>query len=1201
MIFVSIYKYFSLHKKVMWTFLVLSLLLMGWLASQLQMQLDVTSFLPDSDETEVVFKNLNLTDRIVVMVSGKDDPYKLMDVAEDFKERMWQSSDSLHIKSLETQIDTESYVKTINFIYENLPLYLQEEDYITLDSLLTQDACDAKMRENYHKMTSLMGVGVQDMILKDPLGVGNKTLQKLSSLNVYDEYVIFDDYLFSQDYSTLFFFMESTDGVDSSDKNDELITSIETIIDSINSELSDIKISYFGSPAVATYNVRQVYSDLVLTISIALVTISILIALVYKRKRTIILLMVPVLYGLLFSLALILLVSGTISTIVIGTGSIILGLALSYSIHVISHSYYAENAEELVKELSYPLTVGSITTIGAFIGLMFTNSSLLQDFGMFAAANIVGTTIFCLVFLPHFLPKNQNQTETIGLKIINKINDYPFDKNKILIGALVLLTTIGLFYYNDVGFNSDMMRLNFMPEHLEKSKNELESHTASANVVLVVSHNADADSAIVDYQKTNNISLRLKEDSCIDKVSSIAEFLFTKEEQQIKLDRWNEFWSQEKKNKTRNVITKSALNNNFKEDTFSSFIALINNEYKTQDMLSAIQGTLFENFVQQTSETNLLMTQVSMKNDYRDRVYPQYEGVASVLDRSYFIGSMADGIKDNFNLILGISSVLIFVVLLISYGRLELAILAFLPMCISWILILGFMAIFNIEFNIISIILSTFIFGIGDDFSIFVLDGLISEYKFKKKSLLMHKTAIFFSALMTVLGMGVLILAKHPAIHSLGLVSLLGIVVVVLVSYILQPLLFRIFISGEASKVGLPHTLGSFIRTVLGFLFIGVNCIVFPLIMLSSLCLPIKHDKKRKIFRILLKALAKTVLNIFFGSNFTVKKNGEDFKKPAIIVPNHQSLVDLLMAFSISSSMVVVTQGWVFKSPLFGIIVRMAGYIPANSGIENIDDKVKEAIDNGLSILIFPEGTRSRDLKVHRFHKGAFYFAEKYNVDILPAVIYGSGMMFAKNQPQYVANGVLTMEFLPRITPLDTSFGADAKQRSKNVRAYIIEHLEKMKAKYDTPDNVYYRSALMKQYVFKDRNIEYSVFFDAIRNNWYKDIVKEISRDATVLELNTGYGQLALMLSMTSENRKVYAYSSSEEEYLIAKHSYYGKNITFFSDENEISECPMFDYIILHTKGEKINAHEQQLLEKFTTKLEGNGKICIFFVKNLEF
>ncbi len=1192
MIFVKIYKYFSVHKNIMWTCLVLSVLLMGLLSSRLKLQLDVTSFLPDSEETEMVFKNLNLTDRIVVMISG-NEPYKLMDVAEDFKKRMWLASDSLHIKSLETQINTESYVNTINFIYDNLPLYLEEEDYKSLDSLLRPDVCDAKMRDNYEKLTSLMGVGVQDMILKDPLGVGGKTLLKLQSLNTYNDYVIFEDYLFSKDYSTLFFFMEPADGLESSNVNDELTTSIENTINSINSEFTDVEVSYFGSPAVAAYNVRQVYSDLILTISIALITISLLIALVYKRKRTIILLIVPVLYGFLFSLSIISIVSGTMSVIVIGTGSIILGLALSYSIHVISHSYYTENAEELIKELSYPLTVGSITTIGAFIGLMFTSSSLLQDFGLFAASNIVGTTLFCLIFLPHFLPKNQKQTDTIGLRVINKINDYPFDKNKILIGALVLLTAIGLFYYDEVGFSSDMMRLNFMPEHLEKSQNKLDDHSAQTDVVLLVSHNIDADSAIVSYKNTYDKSLKLKGDSCIDNVSSVADFLLTNAEQQNRIDKWNEFWTPQKKEQAINVITKSALKNNFKKETFSSFIEIINAEYKTQDMLAAVEATLFENFVQQTPETNILMTHVSMKEENRDKVYPQYKGNASVLDRSYYIGSMADDIKDNFNLILGISSVLIFVVLLISYGRLELAILAFLPMCISWILILGFMAIFNIEFNIISIILSTFIFGIGDDFSIFVLDGLISDYKFKKKSLLMHKTAIFFSALMTVLGMGVLVLAKHPAIHSLGLVSLLGIVVVVLVSYILQPLLFRIFISGEASKVGLPHTICSLLRTIIGFLLIGTNCIVFQLIMLLSLCLPIKLEKKRKIFRVLLQIMAKSILVVMFGSNFTIKTNGEDFKKPTIIAPNHQSLVDLLMVFSINPSVVVVTQDWVFKSPLFGVIVRMAGYFSANSGIEVIDEKVKEALDNGLSILIFPEGTRSRDLKIHRFHKGAFYFAERYNVDILPAVIYGSGMVFAKNQPQYVANGILTMEFLPRITPEDATFGVDIKQRSKNIRALIMQHYEELKSKYNTPENSYYRTALMKQYVFKDRNIEYSVLFDAIKNNWYRDIVSEVSRDATVLDLNTEYGALALMLSMTSENRNVYAYSSSKENYLVAENSYYGKNIKFFTDETEINDLPMFDFIILHTQGNTITPYERQILDKYTPYLKDSGKIIL--------
>ena len=70
---------------------------------------------------------------------------------------------------------------------------------------------------------------------------------------------------------------------------------------------------------------------------------------------------------------------------------------------------------------------------------------------------------------------------------------------------------------------------------------------------------------------------------------------------------------------------------------------------------------------------------------------------------------------------------------ILCYGRIELTLMSLLPMGISWVIILGLMAMFGVEFNIVTIILSTFIFGIGDDFSIFIMDGLLSEYKTGRK------------------------------------------------------------------------------------------------------------------------------------------------------------------------------------------------------------------------------------------------------------------------------------------------------------------------------------------------------------------------------------------------------------------------------------------------------------------------------------
>ena len=82
-----------------------------------------------------------------------------------------------------------------------------------------------------------------------------------------------------------------------------------------------------------------------------------------------------------------------------------MGIALSYSIHILCHANHCHDPRQIIRDLAYPLTIGSITTIGAFAGLLFTDSQLLRDFGLFASLTLVGTTLFSLVLLPHLIRK----------------------------------------------------------------------------------------------------------------------------------------------------------------------------------------------------------------------------------------------------------------------------------------------------------------------------------------------------------------------------------------------------------------------------------------------------------------------------------------------------------------------------------------------------------------------------------------------------------------------------------------------------------------------------------------------------------------------------------------------------------------------------------------------------------------------------
>ncbi|MBT8296089.1 MAG: MMPL family transporter, partial [Gramella sp.] len=161
------------------------------------------------------------------------------------------------------------------------------------------------------------------------------------------------------------------------------------------------------------------------------------------------------------------------------------------------------------------------------------------------------------------------------------------------------------------------------------------------------------------------------------------------------------------------------------------------------------------------------------------------------LDRKAMNQSFLGSLKDDFNKLILISVLAVFCVLLISYRNLEISLFTLLPIAITWICALGIMAILNIEFNILNIIISTFIFGLGLDYSIFITNACLSEYETGKFELKTYQSSILISVITTLLGMGALIFAEHPALRSVSMISIIGVITAVTVSFVLQRAIFR--------------------------------------------------------------------------------------------------------------------------------------------------------------------------------------------------------------------------------------------------------------------------------------------------------------------------------------------------------------------------------------------------------------------------
>ena len=169
--------------------------------------------------------------------------------------------------------------------------------------------------------------------------------------------------------------------------------------------------------------------------------------------------------------------------------------------------------------------------------------------------------------------------------------------------------------------------------------------------------------------------------------------------------------------------------------------------------------------------------------------------------------AIINNLSDNFNYIGWACGFIVFFFLWFSLGSIELALLSFLPMAVSWVWILGIMSLLGIQFNVVNIILATFIFGQGDDYTIFMTEGCQYEYAYRRRMLSSYKQSIIISALIMFIGIGALIIAKHPALFALAEVTIIGMFSVVLMAYLFPPLIFRWLVYSQGKERLRPLTI----------------------------------------------------------------------------------------------------------------------------------------------------------------------------------------------------------------------------------------------------------------------------------------------------------------------------------------------------------------------------------------------------------
>lgn len=801
-IFIPLYRFFLSHKALMYIILAFTSLIFVFFGSKVKYEEDISSLLPTSSvESQLAFSSIELKDKIYLQVASANEklpPEVLGERMDEFTDLLFEKDSANHfISNILVRMEPETAINALEFVLEHIPSFVDTSAYPAFEKAMEPERAEAQMVKNYELMMEDETGDLTQMIAYDPLNLKDAVIGDMLN-SVTAGYNIIDGHFFCPDSTVAIAYLAPAfRSLDSRSARafSKMLSKTQHEFESLH---PDVKVHAHGDPIGSVANAGRIRSDLVVTVGISIILILILLGFFFRSTGFLGRLLLPIIYGAAFSLACIYWIKGGMSLMALGLGAIVLGVAISYCLHLLVHHFFVGNPEKLLTDEATPVFLGCLTTVGAFSSLLFTESELLHDFGLFASLALIGSTLFGLIFLPHFMPTIKADSNSKTFRRISRLNNLPFDRKKWFLILIAVIVVIGIIFSPKVKFDSDLRNLDFnSPEEIEAEKLFNTKNNDGFMHLYFATVSTNLDEALEADEKLMLILDSLSQKGLVHSYSNMIPKLFiSQKEQEQRIAAWNAFWTEQRKAETLKLVSENAVKLGLDPDMFLDFQGLLENEYEPASLVESgvVPPNLLGNFIERNADNQyMVFTDVPMDPEQKDVVTSALVANPKtfVLEPFYYCKSMVELINDDFNIAVWISSIFVLIILLISFRNIITALLSFLPMVFSWFMVQGYMALIGLEFNLINIIISTFIFGVGVDYSIFITEGLLSQARTGSKDVLTwHKVAIFFSAVILVIVVTSLLFAVHPAIRSIGLSTLIGMASTIMISYSLQPFVF---------------------------------------------------------------------------------------------------------------------------------------------------------------------------------------------------------------------------------------------------------------------------------------------------------------------------------------------------------------------------------------------------------------------------
>jgi len=638
------------------------------------------------------------------------------------------------------------------------PQVLIETDLATLDRQLNAPTVSNKLHAIYRQSLRPESILMASLSRTDPLGIKMLIFDRLRALPAsmgYDA-TIEDGHVLSRDGCHTLLLITTPVPMMDGQRSMQLVTALEQELKKLPDYVTaDVVCGHLHTVS----NERMMKRDIEVASAIASVAFLVLFLLIFRDPRVIIVFIIP-LVAVAWAINIATAVEGTLSYLVIGFGTSIAGISIDYGLLVYIALRRGADAGQTVK-LARLVTIDAITTMFSFFVLYF---SMVRGYHQLALFSILCVFI-CLVISLFVLPLTLSWKHlavvvdpTIGDRL--KKLHWPA-KLTVIIWALI--TIVAFFLSFTVRFDSDIKKLDGMEPALVRAEQTFhEVWGGKTNQAMVVVSGKTYEEAMELNDAVYRESIKAVG---AENFTSLALFWPSQKLRKENCDRWDRFWKQGREGRLKRLIREASAPYGFSDQAFTPFFSGLYSHTAADGSSDGIIARMEERFVLKKQNGYSILSFFPDDQPMLDALAPvvkRYPG-AFIVSGNSMAGSIAVFTKREMRFLAPLALFFNLVLAWLFFRNWKEALISLVPVITGVLWLMGIMALFHLQLNIVNVVAGIVTTGVIVDYGL----GITYEYRYNLR--IGTVVAVTLSAATNIIGAGVLLFARHPALYSTGL------------------------------------------------------------------------------------------------------------------------------------------------------------------------------------------------------------------------------------------------------------------------------------------------------------------------------------------------------------------------------------------------------------------------------------------------